>query len=447
MLQALRRQSSESRRQFIESLARMAFGVAIVPGTSFFSRIPAAASEPTLTASAAAGSAALGVAAAGTADHAIYIFLSGAMSHIDTFDPKPGQASGGDTKAIQTSVPGVSIGHHLPLMAKQFQDLAVIRSMTTETGAHEEGVYLMRTSYKEIGSIRHPFLGAWMTHVHGKLNKNLPGSVIAGNANRHPGQGYLPADVAPAPVGDPKAGLQNTKPPKYLDDKNFQVRQRLMGRFESAFKAKYPLTEVEAYSDYYREAVRLLKSPDLEAFDINKEDQKVRDAYGAHRAGQGLLLARRLIEKKVRFVEVEIGGWDNHNDIYSENNLVRNAAQLDQAVTTLLQDLKQRGLLQKTLIILATEFGRTPQINQNAGRDHHPAAFSCVLAGAGIRGGQVIGATDTEGRTVADSPWLPRDFNATIAAACGLPIEKEFTSPSGRPFRIAESGKPIPGLL
>lgn len=438
MLRHLHRQSPESRRSFIEQLARMAFGVSVIPvaEAGFGSRV-----------ATASGMTHPWAPPAKTAEHVIYVFLAGAMSHIDTFDPKPGTEAGGQTKAIQTSVPGISFGHHIPLLAAQAQNLAVIRSMTTETGAHEQGVYLMRTSHKEIGSIRHPFLGAWITHVHGKLNKNLPGSVIVGSANRHPGQGYLPADVAPAPVGDPKAGLQNTKPPKYLDDDNFKVRQRLMGRFESQFKSKYPTTEVKAYTDYYREAVKLLKSPDLEAFDINKEDQKTKDAYGNHRAGHGLLLARRLVEKKVRFVEVEIGGWDNHNDIYSENNFIRNSAQLDQAVTTLLADLKERGLLKKTLVVLATEFGRTPQINQNAGRDHHPAAFTCVLAGAAIKGGQVIGRTDGDGKTVEDKPCLPMDLNATIAAACGLPVEQEFKSPSGRPFHIAEEGKPIAGIL
>lgn len=434
MQRNVRRADLATRRSVLESLARTALGVSILPYA-----------EALFGTRASAASAA--VAPSQTADHVIYLFMNGAMSHIDTFDPKPGTAAGGETQAIQTAVPGISIGHHLPRLAKHMQRLAVIRSMTTETGAHEQGVYLMRTSYREISSIRHPFMGAWLAHVSGKLNKDLPGSVIVGGANRHPGQGYLPADVAPAPVADPRLGLQNTVPPKYLDDKNFQTRQRLIGKFEGGFKAKYPTTEVKAYLDYYREAVRLLKSPDLEAFDINKEEAKVREAYGAHRIGQGCLLARRLVEKQVRFVEVEFGSWDNHNEIYSENNLLQKTAQLDQALTTLLDDLQERGLLKKTLIVLGTEFGRTPVINQNAGRDHHPAAFSCVLAGAGIRGGQVLGSTDSEGRSVEDGHCYPQDLNASIAVACGLPVDKEFHSPSGRPFRIAHEGQPLAGLF
>ncbi|MCA9035990.1 MAG: DUF1501 domain-containing protein [Planctomycetaceae bacterium] len=416
------------RRTFIEQLARSAMGVSILN----YADALFAASSPT---------------AARRAEHVIYLFMNGAMSHIDTFDPKPGTDAGGETKAIQSSVPGISLGNHLPLLAKQMHQLALIRSMTTETGAHEQAVYLMRTSYKMIGSIRHPFLGAWLAHVQGKLNKDLPGSVVIGGANRHPGQGYLDAEFSPAPVADPKLGLQNTRSPKYLDEKNFKARQRLIGKFESGFRSRYPTTEVNAYLDYYREAVRLLQSPDLEAFDISKETAEVREQYGENRIGQGCLLARRLVEKKVRFVEVEYGGWDNHNDIYSSTNLIQKTAEMDQAVTTLLDDLKQRGLLEKTLVVLGTEFGRTPTINQNAGRDHHPAAFCCMLAGAGIKGGQVIGQTDKEGRSVEDGHCYPQDLNATIAAACGLPLKEEFFSGSGRPFRIAHEGEPISKIL
>ncbi|MEZ6122221.1 MAG: DUF1501 domain-containing protein [Planctomycetaceae bacterium] len=418
------------RRSFLESIARTAFGVSVLP-----------MSEALFTSAAQAGSA----GPAQKAEHIISLFMNGAMSHIDTFDPKPGVEEGGETKAIQTSVSGIQLAEHLPMLAERMNHLAVIRSMTTETGAHEQGQYLMRTSYKMIGSIRHPFMGAWLTHFEGKKNKDLPGSVIVGAGNLHPGQGYLSAEVAPAPVGDPEKGLQNIKSPKYLDEKNFEKRRRLISQFESGFKQKFNTTDVKAYSDYYSEAVRLLKSPDLEAFDINKEDAEVRERYGANRIGQGCLLARRLIEKGVRCVEVEHGGWDNHNDIYTTFNT--RAGELDTAIAVLLDDLKQRGLLNKTLIVLTTEFGRTPKINQNAGRDHHPACFSSMLAGAGIRGGQVVGSTDRIGKSVDDGHCYPQDLNATIAYACGLPLEKTVMSPSGRPFKIANEGAPLMSLF
>ena len=338
MRSLLRRADEHTRRDVLTSIARTALGVSIVPFANDMMNSVALAGQ---------------AAAAGKAQHVIYLFMNGAMSHIDTFDPKPGTDAGGETTAISTSVPGLSIGNHLPLLAKQMNRLAVIRSMTTETGAHEQGVYLMRTSFKMIGTIRHPFLGSWLTHVAGKVNKDLPGCVVVGAANRHPGQGYLSAENAPAPVGDPKVGLQNTQSPKYLKEDDFKTRQRLISKFDSAFKSRYQSTEVEAYVDYYREAVRLLKSPDLVAFDISKEDEKVRTAYGEHRIGQGCLLARRLVEKKVRFIEVEFGSWDNHNDIYSPTNLIEKTAQLDQAVTALLDDLQAKGLLSTTLVVLA----------------------------------------------------------------------------------------------
>jgi hypothetical protein len=420
-----------SRRNFLESLAKTAWGVSILP-----------LSESLFTSSAQAAST---LQAAQKAEHVVYLFMNGAMSHIDTFDPKPGEESGGETKAIQTSVSGLKIGEHLPKLAAKMDQLTIIRSMTTETGAHEQGQYLMRTSYKMIGSIRHPFMGAWLTHFEGKKNKDLPGSVLVGTGNRHPAQGYLSAAVAPAPVGNTATGLQNTKSPKYLDEKNFEKRRRLISQFESNFKKKYTNTEVAAYSDYYSEAVRLLKTPDLEAFDISKEEASVKEAYGANRIGQGCLLARRLIEKGVRFVEIEQGGWDNHNDIY--DTFGERAGQLDTAIATLMDDLKQRGLLSKTLIVLGTEFGRTPKINQNAGRDHHPGCFSTMIAGAGIAGGRIIGKTDRIGKSVEDGHCYPQDLNATIAYGLGLPIEKEIFSPSGRPFKVAHEGTPLKSLF
>ncbi|MEZ6132257.1 MAG: DUF1501 domain-containing protein [Planctomycetaceae bacterium] len=436
MKPSARRFDHATRRSFLESLAKSAFGVSILP-----------VSEALFGATAQGATAyrAATISAAKKAEHVVYLYMNGAMSHIDTFDPKPGEESGGETKAIDTSVPGIKLAEHLPELAKRMNQLAVIRSMTTETGAHEQGRYLMRTSYKLIGSIRHPFMGAWLTHFEGKKNQDLPGSVLIGADSQHPAQGYLPATVAPAPVGNPATGLQNTKSPKYLDEKNFDKRRRLISQFESGFRKKYTNTDVKAYSDYYAEAVRLLRSPDLEAFDIMKEEASVRESYGENRVGQGCLLARRLIEKGVRFVEIEHGGWDNHVAIYDTFN--GRAGELDTAITTLMDDLKQRGLLSKTLIVLGTEFGRTPKINQNAGRDHHPASFSCLLTGAGIQGGQVVGRTDSIGKSVEEGHCYPQDLNATIAFGCGLPLDKEILSPSGRPFHIAHEGTPLTSLF
>ncbi len=416
-----------ARRSFMASVAKSCLGVSFLPLAS--SMATAAGGGPVPR----------------KAKHLIYLFMQGAMSHLDTFDTKPGTEVNGETNTISTAVSGVQYSGFLPGLAKRSNQLAVIRSMTTETGAHEQGQYLMRTSYKQIGSIRHPFMGAWVHNVHGKLNRDLPGSVLIGGANRHPGQGYLPPDFAPAPIGSAAAGLENTRPPGYMQDDQLKDRLRLTRRFESAFRKKYDHREVKAYLEYYNEAVKLLNSRDLVAFDIKKEKPEVRKAYGENKIGQGCLLARRLIQKKVRCVEVTFGSWDHHRDVFTA--LPQRTAELDQAVSALLDDLNKSGLIKDTMIVIGTEFGRTPKINQNAGRDHHPGAFSCVLAGGDVKGGQTYGKTDKTGQSVDDGHVYPADLNATIAYGMGLPLEKTFMSDTGRPFKIAHEGEPVKELF
>ena len=195
----------------------------------------------------------------------------------------------------------------------------------------------------------------------------------------------------------------------------------------------------------YDDALRLMKSGDLTAFDLTKEPKYLRESYGEEAFGQGVLLARRLVERQVRFVEVQLGGWDTH-----QNNFTRAPEQcaiLDQALSALLDDLSQRGMLEETLVVLATEFGRTPNINVNDGRDHYPKAFSCMLAGGGIKGGQVWGKTDNEGREVIEQKVKIPDFNATIAFALGLPLDEIVYSPTRRPFTLTDKGQPITQLI
>ena len=425
MNDALNDFENASRRQFMANVAKGCLGVSVLPMASSLASMPTPAQ--------------------GGAKHLIYLFMQGAMSHLDTFDTKPGAETQGETESISTSISGVAFGGSLPGLAKRADQLAVVRSMTTETGAHEQGQYLMRTSYKPIGSIRHPFMGAWLHKVKGKKNKDMPGSVIVGGANRHPGAGYLPADFAPAPVGSAASGLQNIKSPGYLKNEQLDKRLRLTKKFERDFRKKYTHREVQAYLDYYNEAVKLLQSKDLVAFDIKKEKKEVRDSYGNNRIGQGCLLARRLVQKGVRCVEVQYGSWDHHRDVFS--TLPDRAGELDKAVSALLDDLNASGLIKDTMIVIGTEFGRTPKINQNAGRDHHPGAFSCVLAGGPVKGGTIYGKTDKSGMSVDDDPILPADLNATIAKGLGLPIDQEFKSDTGRPFKIAHEGEVIAELL
>ncbi len=379
------------------------------------------------------------------AKQVILLTMRGAMSHIDTFDPKPGREVQGETKTVKTKTPGVLFGDSLPKLANLFDELAVIRSLTTETGDHEQGTYLMRTAYKKINSIGHPGMGPWFQHAMGKISKDLPGNVLVGNGNEHPNAGFLESAVIPVPIGDPAKGLENIKSPGYLSDLNFKRRLALANRVDADFRQKFAGTEVDTYNQMYKEAVRLMGSSELAAFDITQEPEKMRDMYGANRFGQGCLLARRLIQGGVRFVEVEFGPWDMHQQIFTE--IPDRAGVLDHSMSALLNDLKAQGLLSTTLVVLATEFGRTPKINENAGRDHHPGVFSCVLAGAGIRGGQVFGASDEDGRSVAEDSVSIADFNTTIAKAAGLDIKKEYFAPNGRPFKIGGGGTPIEKVL
>jgi len=415
-----------SRREVFAHIARATLGVGLLPA---FSRQ-------------------LEAAANGTKAHTkniIYLMMQGAMSHLDTFDPKPGREEQGETKTIPTKTPGIVFGQSLEKLAGLSDRLAVVRSLTTETGAHEQGQYLMRTSYPMINSIRHPAFGAWAVHAMGKLSKDLPSYVLVGNGNDHPGAGFLDPSLTPVPVADPLKGLENTKRPGYLTEENFDRRLALADRIDRDFKQRYAGRQLDAYNQLYKDAVRLMGSVDLKAFDIAQEKPAVRERYGDSKIGLGCLLARRLVESGVRCVEVEFGGWDMHRDVFEEMD--EKGPQLDRAMGTLIEDLEQRGLLDSTLVVLATEFGRTPRINENAGRDHHPGVFSCVLAGAGVQGGAVYGQSDENGFRPDKDAVSVADFNTTIAAACGLPYEKEFHAPNGRPFKIGGGGKPITAVL
>ncbi|MBL4886200.1 MAG: DUF1501 domain-containing protein, partial [Planctomycetaceae bacterium] len=291
-----------SRRDFMAYAAQACLGVSAMP---LLSRNIIAAP---------AGNA---VKSSGKVKNIIYLFMSGAMTHLDTFDLKPGSAVQGETTGIKTNVPGMQFGSLLPGLATQADKLAVIRSMHTETGDHEGARYLMRTSYKRINTIRHPHMGAMAMHLQGKRNKMLPDNVIIGGGARHPANGYLDPATSPLPVGDPIRGLENTKGPDYLAEDSFDSRMRLIKKFDKSFQAKYKQTKVDAYNKFYQQATGLLSSDELKVFDIKEEESDLRDKYGRDRFGQGCLLARRLIEKNVRFVEVTYGGWDMHTDIYT----------------------------------------------------------------------------------------------------------------------------------
>jgi hypothetical protein len=390
-------------------------------------------------------------AGGGKAKQVIYLYMSGGMTHIDTFDPKPDAPSEyrGPTEAISTNVDGIQLGHCLPLLAQHMDKVALIRSLNTTQGAHAQGKYLMHTGYAPRGTISHPSSGSWVSKLAGGMNDTLPSFVLIGGGNRHPGGGFFEPQFSPLPIGDPAQGLRNVKRRGNTDDESFERQLTLREELDHDFDTKYHKGQksVRAYAEVYDSAVKLMKSEDLEAFDLSKESKTTRAAYGNERFAQGVLLSRRLIERGVRFVEVEYGGFDWHADNFEQ--MENKIPVLDQALSALFTDLKSRGLLDTTLVVVATEFGRSPKIvADKAGRNHYPKAFSCLMAGGGIRGGQVYGETDKTASNVIKDPVGAADFNASIAFALGLPYDLPVMSPTRRPFKMGGlKGEPITSIF
>jgi len=382
---------------------------------------------------------------ADAAKHIIYLYMGGGMTHLDTFDTKPGHENQGQTKSINTNVDGLQISEHLPSLAKQADKLTIVNSLSSTAGAHAQGNYLMHTSYEQRATIKHPGIGAWALKFKGKINPNLPGSVfIGGNSRINGGGGFFEPQYEPLAINDPASGLKNSKL-RGMNQEMFDDRLELASQFDRNFHQRYDVKQVRAYTSMYDDAVRIMQSSDLEAFDLNREEEITRERYGDNPFGQGCLLARRLIEHDVRAVEVTYGGWDMHNNVFI--SAPERCAVLDQAMAALLTDLERRGKLEETVVVLTTEFGRTPRINQNAGRDHYPKAFSSVLAGGGFKGGIKYGKTDEGAENVIENVVKIPDFNATIAHALGLPIDQVLYSPSKRPFTVAHKGKPVLDLF
>ena len=420
-----------SRRHFVSRAAKSFLGVSALSGLPQWA--------------AAAGKGASDLKQIATAKRVIYLYMNGGMSHLDTLDPKTNEEVMGATKRRRTKVDDMVFSDNLPLLSRQADKLAVINSMTSTQGAHKQGNYFMHTSYELRSSIRHPAMGAWMLKFLGRSNPELPGNVMVGNDSTHPGAGFFESNLAPLMIRDPEAGLQNSQRLESLPKERFDFHRSLAERLDAPFVERYDQKKVRAYTAMYEDAVKLMRSRDLSAFDLSAEPDGLKERYGRNPFGQGCLLARRLVEKGVSFVEVALGGWDTHNSNFI--NVPEKAEVLDTALSMLLVDLERRGMLDDTLVVLATEFGRTPEINANEGRDHHPQAFSCLLAGGGVRGGQVYGKTDERGANIVENAVRCQDLNATIGYALGLPLDQVLYSPSMRPFTVADRGRPLTSLF
>jgi Protein of unknown function (DUF1501) len=379
----------------------------------------------------------------------ILLFLQGGASQFETFDPKPGTDTGGPTKAIDTVLPGVRIAEHWPKLAQQLNDMALIRSVTSNENDHNRATYLVHTGYKINASVKYPSIGSVSAMELGDAELDLPAFVSIGPGSTA-GPGFLGMTFAPLAVHDPQQTPRHVTLPGGIHGADLKRRLGLLERLEGDFAESGGQQLVTAHREVYQTAAQLVSSPRLSVFDLGQERDWLRDAYGRTTEGQGCLLARRLIEAGVTFVEVNSGGlslktnWDTHTDNFEGHK--RRAPAVDTALSALIQDLKERGMLDRTLVICMGEFGRTPAINGNAGRDHFARAFSIALAGGGIRGGQVIGATDPAGTEVASRPVTIPDLFCTFYRALQIDPRQQNDS-NGRPIVLVDGGEAVAELF
>ncbi len=380
--------------------------------------------------------------AGGKARSVILLYMNGGPSHIDTWDPKSGKVAG-PNKAIKTSVPGIMISEHLPLLAKHANKLAIVRGMTSKEGNHQRAQYLLRTGYSPNPTVAHPTLAAWVTKRLGEPKTGLPGSVSLGGPSL--GAGFFGVQYGPFVVQNPGQMPQNVGYGPGVDDARFEARKGLLDGMEAGFATQTGDLKIDGRRQLYGKADRLMHASALKAFDASEESEAVRASYGDTPFGKGCLTAARLVASGVRFVEVTLDGWDTHQDVFGRTKKLMGA--LDPAMSALLEDLQRRGLADSTLVVWMGDFGRTPTINANDGRDHFPNAWSAVLAGAGIRGGVVHGETDADGaKVVKDAVTVP-NLLATIATTLGLDPADVAQSPAGRPIALTDGGVPVRSLL
>jgi len=370
----------------------------------------------------------------------ILLFMQGGPSQFETFDPKPGTSNGGPTKAIQTAVSGIEIAENWENTAKVMHDVALIRSMTNREGNHQRASYQLHTGYVPAGSVKHPSLGANIAKQLADPKHDLPVVVGIGRAQ---GAGFLGVDYEPFTVFRPGSPPQNVA--TQTGKSRYTRRLGLLNQLEDDFAARGGKVVVDNHQRLYGKASKMVLSPNVKAFDISAEPRSVRDKYGRGNFGQGCLLARRLVENGVTFVEVSSNGWDTHQDNFERTKTL--AGQVDPGFAALVADLKQRGQLDRTLVVWMGEFGRTPRVNPRTGRDHYPRAFNIALAGGGVKGGQVIGSTSSNGTRVTDNPVSVPDLFCSICHAMKINPRIENISPLGRPMKIVDGGKVVKSLF
>jgi uncharacterized protein (DUF1501 family) len=388
----------------------------------------------------------------GKAKSVIHIFLPGGIAHQDFVDPKPNAPIEyrGEIGMVKTKLDGVYFCEHMKQTAAIADKITVVRSMTHGEAAHERGTHNMFTGYRPSPALQYPAMGAVVSHEFGPRNNLPPYVCIPSMPTNFAGSGYLSSKYAPFSLGsdpaNPGFSVQDLTLPGGVDDKRFSGRKNILETVNEHFANREKSDNISAMDTFYQQAYAMISSQKArEAFNINAEDGKLRDAYGRNAAGQRMLMARRLVESGVRFVTLTYGGWDMHNGI--KGGMAGQLPAFDQAYASLITDLEKRGLLDSTLVMVSSEFGRTPKINATAGRDHWPKVFSLLLAGGGIKKGLVYGSSDATAAEPEDDALDVDDMAQTVYHCIGILGEKHLMSPGNRPQRIVDGGKPRKELL
>ena len=419
--------SGMSRRHFLGHMASTALAV---PAAQFFGSLQANAQQVRKG-----------------QKHCILLWMSGGPSHMDTWDLKPdSEKNGGPFKPIDTSASGVKISEHLPNVAKQMKHLSIIRSLDSKEGNHDRGTYMMHTGYTPNPTVVHPSFGSYCSVELGEKldNFDLPHFISINSPSV--GAGFLGMSHSPFMVQNPNAPIANLKPPSGINDLRQNRRIEMLSMVEKNFLVQRRGQAAADHRSVYAKTFKMMNSRYTQALQVDKEPADVRDAYGRGSFGSGCLMARKLVEAGVTFVEVALGGWDTHANAF-ETLSQRLLPELDKGMGALVADLDQRGLLDDTMVVWMGEFGRTPRINQNAGRDHWPRSWSIVMGGGGLKGGQAVGSTDKDGVDITDKPVGVMDVVATMTKAMGVSLATQYTTPLGRPMKIVDDGKPIADLI
>jgi hypothetical protein len=421
--------SNCSRRDFV----RMALGGSAAAGMMSKFGIPFAAAQDKTT------------SASHKAKACILFWMQGAQSQLDTWDLKPGTETGGPFKPIKTAAPGIEICEHLPRTAKQMDKVSIIRTLNSRDPNHDTATYFLHTGYRENPDLQFPHVGSILLEELGAGKTDLPGCIVLGG-EPPAGAAYLPAERGPVIIdrlANPTDDLLATN--EYFAKGTLERRWKLLRSFEEDWNKKHPGGRVEARERTYERAWKILSSKDLKAFEVAKEPDAVKKAYGDTPLGKAALLARRLVQTGVRFVEIQYGSWDTHSDNFGGHK--RLLGDIDGPYAALLDDLAKSGMLADTMVVLMGEFGRTPRINIGQGRDHWSRCWSVCLAGGGIAGGRVVGKTDDLGMEIKERPVSVGDLYSTIYHCFGVNPDKKYTGPGSRPMKILEDGDVVKELL